>query len=83
MVNNLVCNLAVVLQDVEILCAAEFGDPLRDGLFRTGSVSISYHTHHPILSVLLHRTFGTGSTCGDHQVPKSCLSLISQGPPGD
>ena len=35
--NNLVCNTAVVLQDVEVLCAAQFGKLLRHGLlFRNG-----------------------------------------------
>lgn len=33
MVDNLVRNAAVVLQDIEILCATSLGNLLRDGLF--------------------------------------------------
>lgn len=34
MVNDLVCNTAVVLQDVEVLGAADLGDLLGHGLFK-------------------------------------------------
>lgn len=40
MTNNLVRNCSIVLQDIEILGAAGFGDLLRDGL--PAYISVSY-----------------------------------------